>query len=283
MPPAAAPTMTTPSAIRLRLSKLARPPTRSTASTPIPSSIIATNVTARWTFIAPLAYRRSPAVSSKAPARYCRAVDPEQARIVRRRSVSSTQDIARDLPIGSVVVADHQSAGRGRLEHRWEAPAGTALLASFVLKPNRLLSLAAGVAAAEACGPAVRLKWPNDLLLGGRKVGGILIEASPAKAVCGIGINLTWAPVGAAQLDQPRKQVLNRLRPAIERWCSAPPEEVLARWRQLSDSLGRRVRVELPGRSFEGIAEDIDSHGQLIVDGTVVSAGSLIHLTAPGD
>jgi BirA family transcriptional regulator, biotin operon repressor / biotin---[acetyl-CoA-carboxylase] ligase len=205
-------------------------------------------------------------------------VDLNQPRIVRRRSVTSTQDLARELPIGSVVVADHQSAGRGRLSHRWEAPPGTALLVSFVLAPNRLLSLAAGVAAAEACGPRVRLKWPNDLLLGGRKVGGILVEATPAKAICGIGINLTWAPEGAAQLNQPRKQVLTRLLPAVQRWCSAPAEEVLERWRQLSDTLGRRVRVELPDRCFEGIAEEIDSDGALIVDGTPVSAGSLTHL-----
>jgi BirA family biotin operon repressor/biotin-[acetyl-CoA-carboxylase] ligase len=212
------------------------------------------------------------------PARYCPSVDLDRPRTVRRRSVSSTQDVARDLPIGSVVVADYQSAGRGRLEHGWEAPSGAALLVSFVLAPNRLLSLAAGVAAAEACGPDVRLKWPNDLLLGSRKVGGILVEVAPSKAICGIGINLTWAPEGAAQLNQPRHQVLRRLRPAIERWCSAPPDEVLARWRQLSETLGRKVRVELPGRSFEGVAQDIGSQGELIVDGAPVSAGSLTHL-----
>jgi BirA family biotin operon repressor/biotin-[acetyl-CoA-carboxylase] ligase len=207
-------------------------------------------------------------------------VDPGQARIVRRKSVTSTQDVARDLSIGSIVIADHQSAGRGRLEHRWEAPPGTALLISFVLAPNRLLSIAAGVAAAEACGPGVRLKWPNDLLLESRKVGGILVEATPAKAVCGIGINLTWAPEGGAQLNLPRGQVLRRLLPAVERWSSASAEAVLARWRERSDTLGRRVRVGLPGRSFEGIAQDIDSDGALIVDGTPVSAGSLTHLSS---
>ena len=123
---------------------------------------------------------------------------------VHLESVGSTQDVARELPLGSMVVADHQTAGRGRLEHRWEVPPGTALLVSFVLPRNPLLSLAAGVAAAEACAQGVRLKWPNDLLLGGRKVGGILVEATPTKAVCGIGINLTWAPEGGAALDQPR-------------------------------------------------------------------------------
>ena len=98
------------------------------------------------------------------------------------RSVTSTQEVARDLPLGSVVVAEHQTAGRGRLDRRWEAPPGTALLASFVLEPRALLSLAAGVAAAEACGGRVRLKWPNDLMLGERKLGGILVEVSGARA-----------------------------------------------------------------------------------------------------
>src|SRR5713226_4019494 len=203
----------------------------------------------------------------------------EKPRFLRLASVTSTQDAARDLPIGSIVVADHQTAGRGRSSHRWEAPPGTALLVSFVLPPNPLLSLAAGVAAAEACGRGVRLKWPNDLLLDGRKVGGILVEASPAKAICGIGINLTWAPEGAAQLDEPRDQLLERLRPAMERWSTARADQVLARWRTLSDTIGKRVRVELPDRIVEGIAQDIDASGSLVVDGAPVSAGSLTELS----
>jgi BirA family biotin operon repressor/biotin-[acetyl-CoA-carboxylase] ligase len=199
----------------------------------------------------------------------------EQPKIVRLGSVTSTQDVAREMPLGSVVVADHQTAGRGRSSHSWEAPRGTALLVSFVLPPNPLLSLAAGVAAAEACGRGVRLKWPNDLLLDGRKVGGILVEASPARAICGIGINLTWAPEGATQLDEPRDRLLERLRPAMERWSTAPADQVLARWRKLSDTIGKRVRVELPDRIVEGIAHDIDSSGSLVVDGAPVSAGSV--------
>ena len=201
-----------------------------------------------------------------------------EARIIHLDSVGSTQDVARDMPIGSVVVADHQTAGRGRLEHRWEAPPGTALLVSFVLDPNPLLSLAAGVAAAEASGQGVRLKWPNDLLLGGRKVGGILVEATPYKAVCGIGINLTSAPEGAAMLNQPRDGLLERLVPAVTQWSSASPQEVLARWRELSDTLGRRVRVTLSDRAFEGRAQDINENGELLVDGVAVSAGSITHL-----
>jgi BirA family transcriptional regulator, biotin operon repressor / biotin---[acetyl-CoA-carboxylase] ligase len=197
---------------------------------------------------------------------------------VRLQSVSSTQDVARQMPIGSVVVADHQSAGRGRLERSWESPPRTALLASFVLRPNPLLSLAAGVAAAEACGSGVRLKWPNDLLLGGAKLGGILVEATPNKAICGIGINLAWSPPGAARLDVDRDRLLAKLQIELERWASAKPEVVLARWRELSDTLGRRVRVELPGSVIEGTAEDIGPAGELIVDGEPVAVGSVTHL-----
>jgi len=199
--------------------------------------------------------------------------------MLRLASVTSTQDAARELAIGSVVVADHQTAGRGRLSHRWEAPPGTALLVSFVLAPDPLLSLAAGVAAAEACGNGVRLKWPNDLLLDGRKVGGILVEASPSKAVCGIGINLTWAPDGAARLGEPRDQLLGRLQSTLERWTAAPPGQVIARSRELSDTIGKRVRVVLGDRVVEGIARDIDDTGNLVVDGEAVSAGSLTVLS----
>jgi BirA family biotin operon repressor/biotin-[acetyl-CoA-carboxylase] ligase len=198
--------------------------------------------------------------------------------MVHVASVPSTQDIAREMPIGSIVLADHQSAGRGRMERRWEAPEGTALLVSFVLPLHPLLSLAVGVAAAEACGPSVRLKWPNDLLLDGRKLGGILVEATPAKAICGIGINLSWAPDGAAMLNQPRDELLELLRASIDGWHAAESGAVIERWRELSETLGRRVRLSLPGRSIEGIAEDISQRGELVIDGESYSAGSLTHL-----
>ena len=207
-----------------------------------------------------------------------RRVGHPSPRVVRRKSVTSTQDVARPLAIGSIVVAEHQTAGRGRLDRRWESPPGTALLVSFVLRPNPMLSLAAGVAAAEACGGGVRLKWPNDLLLRGAKVGGILVEVTPTTAICGIGINLTWAPPGAASLNQDRDRLLDALQAELERWASASPEKVLTRWRELSETLGRRVRVELPGQTLEGIAEDIGPGGELIVDGAPVTSGSVIHL-----
>ena len=197
-----------------------------------------------------------------------------EAKFLRLESVTSTQDVARTLAIGSIVVADHQTAGRGRLERHWDAPPGAALLVSFVLAPNPLLSLAAGVAAAQACRSDVRLKWPNDLLLEGKKVGGILVETTPERAICGIGINLTWAPPGAAKLEQPREELLERLREQIDEWASAPQDRILQRWRELSVTLGRRVRID----STEGMADDIGPHGELIVDGRSFVAGSVTHL-----
>lgn len=197
---------------------------------------------------------------------------------MRRKSVTSTQDVARPMPLGSIVVADHQTAGRGRLDRRWDAPPGTALLVSFVLLPSPVLSLAAGVAAAQACGGGVRLKWPNDLLVDGAKVGGILIEVTPLTAICGIGINLTWAPPGAAKLNQDRDRLLDRLRVELGRWAAADTEDVLTLWRALSDTLGRRVRVDMGTNVIEGLAEDIGPGGELIVDGVAVTFGSVTHL-----
>jgi len=206
----------------------------------------------------------------------------EEPRIVRLASVTSTQEVARELPIGSIVVADHQTAGRGRLDRRWEAPPGSALLASFVLEPHPLLSLAAGVAAAEACGPDVRLKWPNDLMLRGRKLGGILVEVGGGKAVVGIGINLTSAPPGAARLGRLRDGLLDRLRAELSVWTSASSGRILERWRELSVTLGRHVRVALPGHTFEGIAQHIAEDGALVVDGQRIGAGDVIHLRQRG-
>ena len=185
--------------------------------------------------------------------------------------------------MGSVVVAEHQTAGRGRRDRGWEAPPGTALLASIVLKPSPLLSLAAGVAAARACGDRIRLKWPNDLLLEGRKVGGILIEVHRQRAIVGIGINLSWAPPAGAALGVEREPLLGRLQAELEAWTAAPAAEILSAWRNLSDTLGRSVRVELPSGAIEGVAEDVDLDGALLVSGHRVAAGDVIYLRARED
>jgi BirA family biotin operon repressor/biotin-[acetyl-CoA-carboxylase] ligase len=213
-----------------------------------------------------------------ANAYHTRAVEIAPVDVLRLGTVPSTQDVARARPVGSVVVADHQTEGRGRLGRRFETPPGSALLASFVLPACPLASLAAGVGAAEACGERVRLKWPNDLLLDGRKLAGILLERAGDRCIVGIGVNLTWAPPGAAQLNEGRDALLARMLVALPRWFAAAPADVLAAWRARADTLGRRVRVELPHESVEGVAEDLASDGSLIVAGRVFAAGDVVHV-----
>lgn len=199
--------------------------------------------------------------------------------MVRLAVTPSTQAVARGLPPWTVVVADHQTAGRGRLDRRWEAPAGTALLASFVVPAHPLPTFAAGVGAAEACGPGVRLKWPNDLLLDGRKLAGILAEAHRDRVVIGIGINLTAAPPGAARLGPvDRDALLAAIGERLQHWLGAAPADLLDAWRARADTLGRRVRVDLGGEVLEGVAEDITAGGALVVAGREVAAGDVVHL-----
>jgi BirA family biotin operon repressor/biotin-[acetyl-CoA-carboxylase] ligase len=182
------------------------------------------------------------------------------------------------MPLGSVVVADHQTAGRGRHGRSWEAPAGSGLFVTFVLEPSPIVVFAAGVAAAEACGRGVLLKWPNDLVLDDRKLGGILAEIRNEYALVGIGINLSWAPAGAAKLGDDRDALLGRLLPLLTRWIAAEPEAVIQRWRELSWTLGQTVRVELGGEVIEGLAEDVAADGALLVGGRRVIAGDVTRI-----
>ena len=199
--------------------------------------------------------------------------------------VDSTNRVAADLARagaadGVVVGADHQTAGRGRRGRTWESRPGASLLVSVLLRPAPpLVSLAAGVAAAEACEAVaavpIRLKWPNDVLSGGEKVGGILCELVGGAAVVGLGLNLAWAPPGAASLgaDVDRNRLLAAFLAALD-----DPGDVLGRYRARCDTLGRRVRVELPVSTVEGVATEVDDDGRLVVDGRAIVAGDVVHV-----
>jgi BirA family biotin operon repressor/biotin-[acetyl-CoA-carboxylase] ligase len=232
--------------------------------------------------------------------------------------VDSTNTYVRDrarrgAPSGLVAVADHQTAGRGRLDRRWESPPGANLLASVLLRPGcgaedvHLCAGAVALAGADACrevaGVEPVLKWPNDLLLGGAKLAGVLAEAEFAGSdlsavIVGIGINVAWpgpAEAGGTCLDdvsareQPvdRQVLLDRLLVALEPRCELLQEPVGRR--DLADevrsrcaTLGQRVRVILAGEELIGRADAIDDAGRLVVN-TVsgprpVSAGDVVHL-----
>jgi BirA family biotin operon repressor/biotin-[acetyl-CoA-carboxylase] ligase len=126
----------------------------------------------------------------------------------------------------------------------------------------------------------VALKWPNDLLsgearTGWAKLGGILSEGVGDAAVVGLGLNLSWAPQGAARLgpEVDRDALLDAYLSALD-----TPGDVLARYRDRCSTLGRRVRVELPAETVEGVAGDVDDEGRLVVEGRTIAAGDVVHL-----
>jgi BirA family biotin operon repressor/biotin-[acetyl-CoA-carboxylase] ligase len=219
--------------------------------------------------------------------------------VVRFARVDSTQRAAFDLaaagaPDRTVIVADVQTAGRGRRGRAWEAAPGTSLLASILVRPvpaeTRVLpglSLATAVAVADAlergAGVAPRLKWPNDVLLGGRKVCGILLEsrsgASPV-VVVGIGINVLQTRfddglAGRATsifLETGRAVAADALLTTVlaafdlwrARWQAEGFAPIREAWIARADTLGRFVRVA----DTTGRAVDVDADGALVLEST---------------
>ena len=205
---------------------------------------------------------------------------------------------------GLVVVADHQTAGRGRLDRAWVDVPGRSLLMSVLVDAPRvptLVPLAAGLAVADAvgaAGAAPTLKWPNDVLVDGAKCAGILVEAVGARLVVGIGVNVDWRGVsrsveGAAWTsvaeaigaDVDRWEVAADLLGALDRWLLAAerrPDELLGVYGSRCSTLGSTVRVATPSGALEGEAVRVDRDGALVVrgaDGEVtVRAGDVTHV-----
>jgi BirA family biotin operon repressor/biotin-[acetyl-CoA-carboxylase] ligase len=232
----------------------------------------------------------------------------------------STNAVAADFAAdpaanGVVVVAEHQTAGRGRLDRTWEAPARSAITVSVLVRPSRVaaatwswLPLIAGLAVAatlrRTAEVAATLKWPNDVMVGDRKIAGILVEridapTTPSAAVIGIGLNVSQRadelPVpeatsllieGAATVDRSvlLKAVLRNLGGLLERWESAGEVEGLHEaYCDASSTLGCDVRVSLPGgETVEGAAVAIDDGGRLVVRTAsgerTLGAGDVLHV-----
>lgn len=220
-------------------------------------------------------------------------------------------------PEGLVVVADHQTAGRGRLDRTWETPAGAALTFSVLLVPDRApvarwpwLPLLTGVAVAEAVrrttGVEAVLKWPNDVLAGERKVAGILVERveSPhgAGAVVGVGLNVSQTP---QELPVPTATSLERagagspvdrvallaavlaaLAARYDAWRAADGDAtgaLHAAYTGMCSTVGRAVRVGMPsGEDLDGDAVAVDADGRLLVRSahgtTALGAGDVVHV-----
>lgn len=203
-----------------------------------------------------------------------------------------------DDPEGALAVAEHQTAGRGRLGRTWDAPPGTAITASVLLRPPagapiQQLSLVAGLAVAETVEDALdlsaQLKWPNDVMVNRRKIAGILAEARDGIVVLGIGLNVNQtseqlpqdARVGAASLrtidgnERDRApllaDLLARLEQHYDAWVAGGLDAVFDGIGSRDFLRGRRISVD--GR--EGVGSGIDREGRLLVGEHPVSSGEV--------
>ncbi len=230
-------------------------------------------------------------------------------------TVGSTNDAARTLARagavhGTLVVAETQTKGRGRLGRTWVSPAGAGLWLSLVIRPEAetavtpLITLVTAVGAVRAIaavtGLPARIKWPNDIELEGKKVGGILTEAATSGhrldyAVVGIGLNVNveeedFPPELRATATSLRAGLGRRIdRAALVRELLRQLEDlytalfdhgaaaVLTEWRQLSSTLGREVRVITAQGDLTGRAVDIDTDGALLV---ATEGGTIVRVTA---
>ncbi|MBI3126330.1 MAG: biotin--[acetyl-CoA-carboxylase] ligase [Candidatus Tectomicrobia bacterium] len=216
----------------------------------------------------------------------------------------------RGEPEGAVVAARSQSRGRGRHGRAWHSPPGAGLYFSVLLRPPRppeearLLTLAAGVAAAEALssleGPPVGLKWPNDLRIGRRKLGGILCEYEPAggpppAVVAGMGINLSADEASfppefrerstslrlAGKAVPEAEDLLILLLRRIGFWynvfIATGFEPIRKRWLEICDNLGEEAVVSAGGESLRGKIAGLDAKGRLLIED---GAGRLLRAEA---
>ena len=257
---------------------------------------------------------RPPLSAARLTAALCRGGLWREIRVVD--STSSTNADVRaaaenGAPEGLVVIAEQQLSGRGRLDRVWESPARAGVLMSMLVRPDvpaaqlPLLPLVTAVAVVEAVrGVAelpARVKWPNDVLVDGAKLGGILLErAASGAAIVGVGVNVTTRaeelPVetatsvqlagGVSDRESLAKEILRAFERRYAAYVSAKGSagSVLPAYRELCDTLGRDVVVMLPdGASVRGTATAVDEGGMLVVrqpDGVERSwsAGDVVHV-----
>jgi BirA family transcriptional regulator, biotin operon repressor / biotin---[acetyl-CoA-carboxylase] ligase len=198
------------------------------------------------------------------------------------RTLDSTMHAAAGLPHGAIVLAEVQTAGQGRHGHSWHSEPYAGIYCSIVLAPAPLLTLALGLATAEAIGLPCDLRWPNDVMLGGRKAAGILVQLVENRAIAGIGINVNHTSFPPeleatsmrlyAGRPVEREPILNALFDAIDTFSTLPPADILRLFANASSyAAGRRVVVHQPDGIVQGTTAGLTPDGFLIVrkdDGT---------------
>ena len=218
-------------------------------------------------------------------------------KIYRYGKVESTQKIARELikngiERGSIIVADSQIAGRGRLNRAWLSPPG-GLYCSIILESDQFLPVRAAVAMAatlQKIGVDATIKWPNDIMVKGKKIAGILIETSGKDAILGIGINRENIPLetGTSLFEEgiqiSGNNLLACLYETLKDTLKSPKKTVRETYKKFSITLGKHVTVQLNKEELTGIALDIDMDGGLLIErekGKVIKiiTGDCIHST----
>ncbi len=216
-------------------------------------------------------------------------------------SVDSTMDVAFQLGVegaseGTVVCAESQAKGKGRLGRGWTSPKSKGIYMSVILRPSLAptdvarFTLLSAVAVCEAVarfsGVTVKIKWPNDILVGDKKLAGILTEMSAEMdrvrfIVIGIGINvstpLSQLPPNATSIKKEMKKKVSRvvlfqdILWSLENWYSCSRTQgfvpVIKRWKELSSTLGQHIRLVDQSGDIEGQAVDLDEYGGLMIRG----------------
>lgn len=206
---------------------------------------------------------------------------------------------------GLALVAESQTAGRGRLDRSWIAPPRSSVLLSVLLTPTTapatwtLLPLLTGVAVVEAVRATAHvdavLKWPNDVLVDRRKLGGILAERVDDAVVIGLGVNVSTRAdelppdanatslalaSGGTDRDPLVMEILRALRRRLDIWeaASGASDAVLPAYREICTTIGTQIAIELPGGTVvRGTADEVDDSGRLVVDGQPYAAGDVVH------
>ena len=212
-------------------------------------------------------------------------------------SIDSTMYAAAPLASGSIVLADQQTAGLGRHGHAWHSEPDNGIYCSMVLEPAPVLTLTLGLATVDAIvratGIACDLRWPNDVMIGAKKVAGILVQLAEGKAIAGIGINVNHAAFPPALAPEAtslaieagrrlsREAILCALVPAVDSYLTHDTPTILRLFTHASSyAAGRRVRVHQADGILEGTTAGLNPEGFLIVrkdDGTdtLVLAGGV--------
>lgn len=199
-------------------------------------------------------------------------------KIYRYGKVESTQKIAKQLlkkgvERGSIIVADSQIKGRGRLNRTWlSSPGG--LYCSIIIESDNFLPIIVAVAVVTTLckiGIDALIKWPNDILVMDKKIAGILIETSGKEAIVGIGINISTAPLKTATslaqegIQVSRDSLLTHLYESLMDILGYPKKNILDTYRRFSHTLGKQVNIKINNDEVIGIAIDIDLDGGLLV------------------